>query len=249
MKQRGDKTRAEERHIKMFVQHHLTLDSAEHRNLDARSRRSKDRRTFSLFRGEPILSLSERKERATGGTSGEQKGRGGVSLVMPDAKFYERCPLPNPSTPSLPSLATTTAGAVFHVVFFLPCKLFFYLCSFPFRSLPFSLSLSCHFSRSSGVSIVNPTVVSPSRVRAQTNPARKGKGRNLGAESNVPSEQKENAGTDWCPCRPGYSSQFREFIASARRRCFRLWLNVQNARIFRKIANNNNRCKKKLKIN
>lgn len=126
MKQRGDKTRAEERHIKMFVQHHLTLDSAEHRNLDARSRRSKDRRTFSLFRGEPILSLSERKERATGGTSGERKGVSGYARCQ-----ILRCPLPNPPIPSLPSLATT-AGAVFHVVFFALQAVFFIFALFPF---------------------------------------------------------------------------------------------------------------------
>lgn len=194
MKQRENRnrTRAEERHIKTFVQHHLTLDSAEHRNLDARSRRSKDRRTFSLFRGEPILSLSERKERATGGTSGERKGGGLWLCQMPN--FTSDAPSP---TPLSLLFHPSRRPAPFSTSFFcLASCFFFYLCSFPFHSL----SLSCHFSRSSGVSIVNPTVVSPSRMRARvrtrTNPARKGKGRNLGAESNVPREQKESAGTD-----------------------------------------------------
>lgn len=189
MKRRGNKMRTEERRIKMFVQHHLTLDSAEHRNSrDSCSRRSKDRRTFS------IPSLSERKELRN--ISGELWLG---SLVMPDAKFYERCPPPlfHPSWRRRP--------APFSTVVFLPYELSFFF--FTFALLPFILSLSCHFSRSSGVSIVNPAIVWPSRmrarVRARTNPARKGEGRNLGAESNVPREQKESAGTDWCPCRPG----------------------------------------------
>lgn len=58
MKPRGNKTKAEERHIKMFVQHHLTLDSAEHRNLDSRVREgAKIRRTSSIPRrtySEPV---------------------------------------------------------------------------------------------------------------------------------------------------------------------------------------------------
>lgn len=202
MKPRGNKTKAEERHIKTFVQHHLTLDSAEHRNLDSRVREGAKIGGRPLFRGEPIPSLSERKERAMGGTSGERTG----SLVMPDAKFYERChPLaPLPLLPFFPLSSRQRRPAPFSPSFFCSTSCLFF---FTFALFPFILSLSCHFPRSSGVSIVNPTVVwlSRVRVRARTNPARKGEGRNLGAESNVPREQKESAGTDWYPCRPGYS--------------------------------------------
>lgn len=78
-----DKMRAEERRIKMFVQHHLTLDSAEHRNSDSLVRE----RRFSIPR-EPIPSLSECKEWTARLRKKRMRDRR-LRLVMPDAKFYE----------------------------------------------------------------------------------------------------------------------------------------------------------------
>lgn len=123
MKRRGNKTRAEERCIKMFVQHHLTLDSAEHRNSRGFPFAEEQRGGLSLFR-----ACRSVRSRATG----YQRGNG-RSLWL--------CQMPNftsDSLPSLPSLATT-AGAVFHRRFiFLPYE----LCFFSFLPLLFSLSFS-----------------------------------------------------------------------------------------------------------
>lgn len=126
--------------VKTFVQHHLTLDSAEHRNLDSRVREGAKIGGRPLFRGKPIPSLSERKERATGGY---QRGTDGVS-------GYARCQilraLPPPCSFLLPSpnLFSTLfprdddGRRRFPRRFFaLQVVFFFYLCSFPFHSLSF----------------------------------------------------------------------------------------------------------------
>lgn len=169
----------------MFVQHHLTLDSAEHRNSDSRSRRSGDRRTSSIPR-EPIPSLSERKEwelRELSKCADGEPGGPGVS-------GYARCQILRAMSRAL---ILRHGRRRFSSSFCAPlsCLSFFFYLSLltlllpPFLSVsPLSTGVKRNLNRKSCTSLVLAREYKCKRERA-ANPTGKGMEPNLGAESNT----------------------------------------------------------------
>lgn len=125
-------------------------------------------------RGTPELGFSFAKDvslfrgnlfRACRSVRSELRGLGRTHEGPEAESGYARCQILRAMPLSLSSFVTTTAGAVFHRPFLLWPSFFFILIPSSSHSLfPF---LSPHFPRSSGVSIVNRTVVWRVRVRAR----------------------------------------------------------------------------------